>query len=237
MIRLIPARSAAKYPYEIDAMFRCRAQVFSERLGWDVVVNDEYERDRFDDENPLYVVSVDPESGQYYGSLRLLPTTGPNMLRDVFPCLLKYGEVIESAMIWEASRICALPVSGQPERAAGGVNSVLAELLAGVANVANLTGLTQVVAVFDARILRLVRAVGCNPQIIGTPRRVGNTMSYAGLFDMQEAFQLAVRAGLGIDGTILCGAKELAFQHFHQIAVRNVPRPVDEVVRGSCALA
>ena len=213
MIRLIPGARAALFPYEVDAMFRCRARVFGERLGWEVNVKNEYELDRFDDENPLYVVSVDPVSGEYCGSLRLLPTTGPNMLRDVFPCLLKDSQVIESATIWEASRICALPADGQAKRATGGLNAVLAELLAGVANVANLAGLTQVVAVFDARILRMLKAVGCNPQIIGTPRRIGDTMSYAGLFDMQEAFRLAVRAGLGIDGSILApGAKELASQ-------------------------
>ena len=42
----------------------------------------------FDDANPLYLVSVDPDTEEYWGSLRLLPTTGPNMLRDVFPQLL-----------------------------------------------------------------------------------------------------------------------------------------------------
>ena len=189
-------------------MFRSRASTFSERLGWDVVVKDGYERDRFDDENPLYVVSVDPVSGQYWGSLRLLPTTGPNMLRDIFPYLLKDGEVIESATIWEVSRICGLLVEGQPDRARAGVNYVLADLLVGIADVAIAAGLTQIVAVFDARIFRVLKAAGCNPRIIGTPRRIGNTMSYAGLFDMREAFQRAVRSGLGIDGSVLAPGRE-----------------------------
>jgi hypothetical protein len=37
-------------------------------------------------------------------------------------------------------------------------------------------------AVFDARILRILRAAGCSPEIIGKPQRIGDTMSYAGLF-------------------------------------------------------
>ena len=213
MIRLIPGARAKLFPREIDAMFRSRALVFSEQLGWEVVVKDEYERDRFDDENPLYLISVDPESGQYWGSLRLLPTTGPNMLRDVFPFLLSDGQVIESASIWESSRICAIAVEGQPERARGGVNYVLAELLVGIGDVAAIAGLTQIVSVFDARIFRVLRAAGCNPQIIGAPRRIGDTMTYAGFFDMGEAFQHAVRTGLGIAGSVLGpDAKELAFQ-------------------------
>ena len=108
MLKLIEGSYASLFPREMDAMFRNRAEIFGERLGWEVVVKNGYERDRFDDLNPLYLVSVDPATGAYWGSLRLLPTTGPNMLRDVFPQLLEEGEVVESATIWESSRICAI---------------------------------------------------------------------------------------------------------------------------------
>ena len=203
MIRLIPATQAHLFPRATDAMFRCRAQTFSERLGWEVVVREGYERDRFDDENPLYLVSVDPRSGDYWGSLRLLPTTGPNMLRDVFPALLKDDEAIESATIWECSRICVAAQEGTQDRNRRGVSNVLAELLVGIGDVARLAGLTQIVAVFDARMFRILEAAGCKPEILGTPRRIGGTMSYAGLFDMNETFQQAVRKGLGIEGSVL----------------------------------
>jgi acyl homoserine lactone synthase len=116
----------------MDAMFRNRAETFSDRLGWEVVVKNGHEQDSFDDANPLYLVSVDPDSERYWGSLRLLPTIGPNMLRDVFPRLLEPGEIIESAIL-------------------------------GIAEVAVLAGLTQIVSVFDARILRVLRTVGCSP--------------------------------------------------------------------------
>jgi acyl homoserine lactone synthase len=96
MLKLIEGSYASFFPKEIDAMLRNRAEAFSDRLGWEVVVKDGYEQDRFDEANPLYVVSVDPDTEQYWGSLRLLPTTGPNMLRDVFPQLLD-GGFIESA--------------------------------------------------------------------------------------------------------------------------------------------
>jgi acyl homoserine lactone synthase len=203
MIRLIPAAHTHLFPEVIDAMFRCRAQTFSERLGWRVVVKDGYERDRFDDENPLYLVSVDPCSGEYRGSLRLLPTTGPNMLRDVFPSLLNDDEVIESATIWESSRICAVANTHNLGRAGGGVSDVLAELLVGIGDVARLAGLTQIVSVFDARVFRILASAGCKPQILGTPRRIDGTMSYAGVFNMDEAFQQAARGTLGIEGSVL----------------------------------
>ena len=119
MLKLIEGSYASFFPKEIDAMFRNRAETFSDRLGWEVVVKDGYERDVFDTANPLYLVSVDPDTEEYWGSLRLLPTTGPNMLRDVFPQLLD-GEYIESATIWESSRILRgrrpPPTGTEPQR-------------------------------------------------------------------------------------------------------------------------
>jgi N-acyl-L-homoserine lactone synthetase len=210
MLKLIEGSYASFFPKEIDAMFRNRAETFSDRLGWEVVVKDGRERDAFDDANPLYLVSVDPDTEEYWGSLRLLPTTGPNMLRDVFPQLLD-GGYIESATIWESSRICAAAAPGQPERSKS-VNYVLSELILGIGEVAVAAGLTQVVSVFDTRIFRVLKAAGCNPQIIGTPQRIGGVMSYAGLFDTGEGPLRAFRAASGIERSVLApGAKEMAF--------------------------
>jgi acyl homoserine lactone synthase len=213
MLKLIEGSYASLFPNEMDAMFRNRAHIFSERLGWSVLVENGHERDVFDDANPLYLVSVDPHTNHYWGSLRLLPTTGPNMLRDVFPFLLGDGEMVESATIWESSRICAVVADGQPERSKNGVNLALGELLAGIGEVAIIAGLTQIVSVFDARIYRVLRAAGCNPQIIGRPQRIGETMSYAGLFDTGEGPLESIRDALGIEGSVLApDAREVALE-------------------------
>jgi N-acyl-L-homoserine lactone synthetase len=212
MLKLIEGSYASFFPKEMDAMFRNRAETFAGRLGWDVAVKDGYERDWFDDLNPLYLVSVDPETERYWGSLRLLPTTGPNMLRDVFPQLLEEGEVVESASIWEISRICAVAVEGQPERGKNGLNYVLSELIAGMAEVSVLEGLTEMVAVFDARIFRVLKAAACEPRIIGRPQCIGDVMAYAGLFEAGPKALERLRAALGIEGSVLApGANEVAF--------------------------
>ena len=91
---------------------------------------------------------------------------------------------------------------GQPERSKNGVNLALGELLAGIGEVAIIAGLTQIVSVFDARIFRVLRAAGCNPQIIGKPRRIGDTMCYAGLFDTGEGPLQSIRNAVGIEGSV-----------------------------------
>lgn len=84
MIVIINGSERDRYRGLINDMHRQRARVFKDRLGWDVEVRDGMEVDWLDDENPLYLISVDDETGRLRGSLRLLPTTGPNMLRDIF---------------------------------------------------------------------------------------------------------------------------------------------------------
>ena len=212
MLKLIEGSYASYFPEDIDAMFRSRAETFSERLGWDVVVKNGYERDQFDDRNPLYLVSVDPDTGEYWGSLRLLPTTGPNMLRDVFPQLLDEGEVVESPTIWEISRVCAVTAEGQPQRRKNVVSYVLGELITGMVEVALLAGLTQMVGVFDARLYRILRSAGCDIEIIGRPQRIGAFMAFAGLYRIGADILEAHRDALGIEESVLApGAKELAF--------------------------
>ena len=207
MLKLIEGSYASFFPKEIDAMFRNRAETFSERLGWEVVVKDGYERDAFDDANPLYLVSVDPDTEEYWGSLRLLPTTGPNMLRDVFPQLLD-GDYIESATIWECSRICATAVARpagtkrrrrqpRPERAHFGHRRSCGRRRT------------------DPNRGRLRRqdpsrpkAAGCNPEIIGTPQPIGEVMCYAGLFDTGEGPLKAFRAATGIEPLGPCAGRQ-----------------------------
>jgi len=203
LIKLIEGAYASFFPREMHAMFRSRAETFSGRLGWEVMVRNGYERDRFDDLDPLYLVSVDPETEAYWGSLRLLPTTGPNMLRDVFPQLLEDGETVASPTIWESSRICAVSGPGQPGGGRRGVNRVLSELILGIGEAAVLAGLTEIVSVFDARILRVLEAAGCKLRIIGKPKNVGGVKCYAGLFATGPGPLKAFREKAGIESSVL----------------------------------
>ena len=203
MLKQIEGSFASEFPYEMDAMFRNRAQIFRDRLRWSVAVTDGRERDEFDDANPLYLVSTDPVTKKYRGSVRLLPTTGPNMLRDVFPFLLRQGEFVESPTIWEISRICAVPSECPTDRSTNWLSPTLAELIVGIVEVGLMAGLTQIVAVFDARIYRVIKAAGCDPQLIGRPQRIGDTMSYVGVFDTGNSPLAAIRRAVGIQGSVL----------------------------------
>ena len=181
MIKLVYGDDRARFPELFDAMHRLRKQVFHDRLGWDVPVKDSWEIDKFDDENPLYVLSLD-DVGALQGSLRLLPTTGPNMLRDVFSEITRDCGPVENPLVWESSRFC-IRISGErDQRETTSISKATVELIAGMGEVGLLAGLDHIVTVYDAFLRRIIRQTGCSERIVGQPVRFGKVQTYAGLF-------------------------------------------------------
>lgn len=89
----------------LDSMFALRHEMFAERLQWQVQSQHGKEKDWFDRLEPTYIVARHPEdTRRATGSWRLLPTTGPYMLKDVFPELLHGQAAPSDPTIWEASR-------------------------------------------------------------------------------------------------------------------------------------
>jgi len=205
MITTIEGVDRDRHPALIDAMFRMRAAVFADRLEWEVDVVNGREMDRFDAEDPVYLLSVDDQTGALQGGVRLLPTTGPNMLRDVFSVLVP-GGAPESPLIWESSRFAVNPAAfAIADRAEANhvVNRTTIELLCGIVEVCQRAGIEHVVSVFDARMARIFRSIDCAFEIIGTPTRIGRTMTYAGLFDMSNDMRQRLGAAGNIPAPVL----------------------------------
>lgn len=208
MLYLIDADNRIAYEDRLGEMHELRARVFDERLQWDVTVKDGREEDGFDRADPLYLLSVNGTTGRLEGSVRILPTTGPNMLRDVFPQLLPDGLVVESPLVWETSRFCIDPGIGHD--ANGRINRVTTELLCGLVEIGLKAGLTHFVSVYDARMARIFRSANCPGEVIGTPLRIGRVMTYAGLFDVSPQLWDGIAAKAGIDAPLLFPETQVA---------------------------
>jgi acyl homoserine lactone synthase len=191
MIKVIEGVDRNQHSKLLDQMFRMRAAVFSGRLGWEVSVENGREVDAFDHAGTLYLLSVGENTGKLHGAVRLLPTTGPNMLRDVFPALTPDG-VVESQSIWESSRFAVNPslASGSRRNDVNRfVNQTTFELLCGIVDVGQSVGIEHVVSVFDRRMARIFRAIGCHYRVVGVSARIGRVMTYAGLFEISDAMR------------------------------------------------
>src|SRR6266478_1589275 len=121
MMQLITANYYGDFIDEIAEIHRLRHRVFKERLGWDVQVSSNMEIDEFDALHPAYLMQR-ASDGRIQGCVRLLPTTGPTMLRDTFPALLDGVSAPASLTIWESSRF-ALDIDADAPKAAHGLAS------------------------------------------------------------------------------------------------------------------
>lgn len=202
MIRLIQGKDGSKYPNEMEAMFRARAAVFDRRLGWNVTIKDGKEVDRFDSENPLYLICIDDDSGYITGSARLLPTTGPNMFRECFSELFDEPIDISSPSIWECTRFCIHPTS----RSGGSIKSSMRvswEINLAVCEIGLLAGLTQIQAVYDQFMVKVYRRTHWSPTPMAKSTRFGKLPVYVGLWDVDEASLAEMRSASGISHSVL----------------------------------
>jgi acyl homoserine lactone synthase len=181
MIVLIEKHNAHRYPTLMAGMFRLRARIFGERLGWDVQVTDGEERDKYDDEMPVYLIHTDDQEREVKGTLRLLPTTGPTLLADFFSDTLPDAVHLSAPTIWECTRFCLddkILDKGQRLFAS-------AVLIAALGDVAIRAGIESIIANFDATMLRLYRAIGCEVEILGSTSKYGRPI-YLGMFPVSE---------------------------------------------------
>lgn len=189
------------YSSQLDQMFHLRAEVFNERLGWDVQVKDGREIDEFDQMKPLYLLSING-AGNLAGSLRLLPTTGPNMLSDVFSELLPADETVRSPLIWESSRFC-ISKAAASQQLNNGLNRATAELFAGLCEIGMQVGLQAIVTVYDSRVKRIARRAGCEGELLGSPKKIGKVTAYAGLFPTNEDMLARIHQSTGLTGSVV----------------------------------
>jgi acyl homoserine lactone synthase len=199
MIRLITAQDRGTNLTAIMAMHRLRHRVFKLRLEWDVITSGGMEVDEFDTMHPVYILH-ETDNGAVDGCVRLLPTTGPYMLREVFPALLGAEVAPVGANVWEASRFAC---EASDARGARAVARSTFELFAGVLEFGLSWGLTEIVAVVDTRFERILRLGRWPLARIGVPYSIGNVEATAGRLEISAAVLARVRAAAGIGGPVL----------------------------------
>lgn len=197
MIDVVTPDLYGTYAAALRQMFQQRYRVFKQRLGWKVGGAAGEERDSFDSFFPIYLLSYDGAE-RLAGSWRFLPTTGPYMLRDVFPQLLRGARAPYHPLIWEGSRFA---VEGRGSRL-----RTSSELLCAVTETCIAFGICELITVYDARMERLLPRLGCPPRWQSEPCRIDGELAYTGRFDMTHETLQNLRAVGGIHGSVIRNA-------------------------------
>jgi acyl homoserine lactone synthase len=128
--------------------------------------------------------------------MRFLPTTGATMVNDHF-LRLTQGVRIASPYIWECTRFCLAP---------GAEGRVSAALMLGGLDLGLRFGLSHAVGVFDARMVRVYRALGWSPAVMGTEGDVS-----VGLWAFEAELRPALLRKAGVTAEAADGWMRRAF--------------------------
>lgn len=178
MIRVFSYNQRQDHGQTYLQMLRARAIVFSDRLNWDVNVVDGKEEDEYDREyNPLYFVAERPD-GSHATSMRIIPTTGPTMLRDKFHSFFPDCPDIYSPTIWESTRYCATLRPGEIH--------YTGELARTLCQTCLENGITHLTGIFFRPMLRIYERAGWPPEPIMSAQLDGKMITLA-TFDVSQA--------------------------------------------------
>jgi acyl homoserine lactone synthase len=148
---------------------RYRHKVFIEQLGWDLHTQNGLELDQFDRPDTVYVVAQDEEDN-ITGCARLLPTTHPYLLGDIFPQLLNGLTPPSTPDVWELSRFAAVDFSNQNASPLSQFSSdVAVGLLRESIACAARHGAKRIITVSPLGVERLLRKAGFHAHRAGPP--------------------------------------------------------------------
>lgn len=182
-----------------EGMHRLRFDIFSKKLGWDVNVVDGMERDCFDEVPEVEYMLAKSPTGSVDACWRLLPTLGPNMLRDVFPELLHGQNAPAAADCWELSRFAvATDRAGTSNASVGPVSLALMAKSIAFAQERNIA---RYVTVTTPVMERMLKHAGLHISRMGPPIRIGVAAAVACTIELDEKTQRAV--GFIADESIL----------------------------------
>lgn len=143
-----------------------------------VQVSGDMEVDEFDCLRPCYLLQRAAEGG-VIGCVRLLPTTGPTMLRDTFGALFGGDSAPASPLIWESSRFWLNPDHAGP-LASRGLAKATYERFAGMIEFGLSRGQTDIATVTDVLMVRVLRRASWPLRRRGEPKAFGRSRAVAG---------------------------------------------------------
>ena len=193
MIFIVNAENRGQYAQYLVEMHRHRKLTFVDELGWQVPTCGDQEVDTYDRPDTLYLLACAYDGAPLRASARLLPTTGPHLMRDHFAAACQ--ELPYGPHVWEASRFVTANIihAGRPRLA------LLWEIICGIMEIALLFDIEQVTFTANRALLPAALSCGWEARRLGPTlpdgtdevTAVGVHITQAGLRRVKQRLQLA----------------------------------------------
>lgn len=203
MYFIVDGHQTSDYKNLIDQMYRLRAQVFKDELGWDVEVSNGREIDQYDDLSPVYLMWTNPSQTVLLGSLRLLPTTGPTLLYDVFRRTFPSDLELSAPGIWEGTRLCINQTAIAREHPEMEMKTAFCRMLLALCEVGVENGISTFVSNFEPPTKRLYQMAGAPLNFLGKADGFGKRPVCAGTFQANRGVLADMREKLSITQQLL----------------------------------
>ena len=197
MFLRIEAHEYAQNAELIEGYLRLRKRVFLDELGWDVEVAGDIERDRYDDCRPAYLLWTDDARTKVYAGLRLLPTTGPTLLHDVFSRTFGAEVDLIDPAVWECTRLCFDHELLRLDLDVSGVEA-MTTMIAFAHEVADDAGISTLVSNYEPHHRRIYERAGATFTEIGRADGYGRRAVCCGLFEVDWKSLTTIRSTLGL---------------------------------------
>lgn len=184
-MEFIGGTSESLSPEVFEGIARYRHKVFVETLGWELCTREGLELDEFDRPDTIYVAARHDE-GQLIGTARLLSTSQPYLLGEIFPQLMGHGVPPRSADVWELSRFAAVDFNDASTHSMRQFSSPVAVgLLREVLRLASAHGVARLITVSPLGVERLLKRAGFAAHRAAPPIVVGGQPLFACWIEVQ----------------------------------------------------
>ena len=197
MIEIAQAGQAGKTGLLFD-MHRLRARVFKDTLKWDVEVDhDGLETDRFDIPEAVYLLALNKQM-RVIGGWRLLSTTGPTMIRDIWPQYMDSLPMPVDKNIFEVSRFAVHSPEADPQEAARQTQQAVGEMFCAMTELCLMTGIKEIFTLYDERIAKVISRIDCHPYKTSVQIPINGMNCQTGVFKMDQDMLKRLRAATGV---------------------------------------
>jgi acyl homoserine lactone synthase len=204
MFILVQAHQYDRYQSLMGQSFRLRKRVFYDQLGWAVKIDGDRERDEYDALRPAYLMWCNDRADRLYGTLRLMPTTGPTLLYDVFRDTFPDANLMAPG-IYEGTRMCVdeeMLATDFPGLDAG---KAFCMLLLALCECGLSHGIRTLVSNYEPHLGRVYRRAGLKIHEIGRADGYGRFPVCCGIFEVSETVRARMQQALGITAPLYAG--------------------------------
>jgi acyl homoserine lactone synthase len=164
-----------------------------------VKIDNGREVDLYDMLKPAYLLWSNDARTSLYGSMRLMPTTGPTLLYDVFRRTFPGHAELTSPGIWEGTRMCLDTEKIEADLPGMDASRAFSLLLVALCECAMAHGIHTMISNYEPHMARIYRRAGAAVDELGRADGYGLRPVCCGAFEVSDRVLDTMRNCLGLD--------------------------------------